>query len=592
MAIMDALIIASAVLGLLIAAWLLSAFRACPEDKVLFISGRGTQPQDRSNRIARTRTWINPLSEKVQELSLTPIHCHIAARLPIGNSATKPLYIQLALALAPGSDDTSLSRAARHFAGLNSAQIAEKLQTLLKDWRVPPPLVPSAASGLSNANLKANSNWSDWISATFAPVGLIVKSWSAVEISESARFSAAVRRTTYDPSLGASSTLESDLSLACRDLDFDDIGEVLTIDLPSNQSTLGAVAVKWFLVTGLNEDIEQFALACDKFLGASGIEANSVLSKIVSDCVHRALKESDGYRLIDVLCESFKNSGAGSSSSGKALAVFVLNALADTASTWRGKLTMMRVCVTSTHTAQKFFSTVTNALTAALPQCGLRYKGFVFLDIDLQTSSLALPANWDDAPSAVPRKFVEFKSRTPVIFDGRIFTVIVSARAELPGAELPGAELPALTEALSKHLSAAMSTPKLRKAVSALEEIVNTVRPDIEQLRSMPDNAENGPLARSIVLSSAVRLIMPTVRLVLSVLETYAEVRNQFVKSCKRHASLTGGTVRQFAVADLDILDENGESIFIVTPSSDDSSSAQETATEALLRLPDKSRAQ
>jgi hypothetical protein len=340
----------------------------------------------------------------------------------------------------------------------------------------------------------------------------------------------------------------------------------------------------------VNDEIDQYAAACDRFLGATGIDANSQLSRIVSDCTHRALSASDGYRMIDRLCESFKNSGADSNSSGKELAVFILSALADTASTWRGKLTMMRLSVSSANAVQKFFSTLTAAMEAALPQCGLKYKALVFIDIDLQTSSLALPTTWDNTSQAVPRNFVQFESRTPITFDGRPLTVIVSAKAELPNlAVLASSESQtALAEVLSWRLTSAMSTAKVTKAVSALEEIWNTARPDIEQLRTPPDRPENSQLARSIILSAALRLIMPTIRLVFAVLEAYAEVRNQFVKSCRRQPDVTGGMVQTFAVRDFDVLDENGGSIFIVTPSSP----APETASEAPLRLPDKSRAQ
>jgi hypothetical protein len=246
MLVAEALTIAAVLSALLVAAWdrLCLSFRPCPADKVLVIRGRsndvsagsgrgagGAVPGEDYVRIARSQTWINPLPQQVAVLALHPVNCHIGARLPLGAFSStgapslKPLYTQLRLMVAPGDDGTSLSRAAAHFAGLDASATSVKLQTLTRELKVPSHLVPPSASGLSDFNLKSNAGWNEWVTSIFKSYGLIVKSWSALEVSQTADLHTLPRRTFYDPAAGATSSLEADLSLACLDLDFDQIGE-------------------------------------------------------------------------------------------------------------------------------------------------------------------------------------------------------------------------------------------------------------------------------------------------------------------------------------------------------------------------------
>ena len=559
----------------------LSSWKTCPANKVLVVRRKNSQEL----RIARQSTWCNPLTEQAAVLNLEAFDVKVSAMVPILlpriGRLTSSIYIKLRIAVKPGEDDISLSQFSHSFAGLETHECASKLEELLVDLQVPPPLVPAQADKLKDEHLPNAREWRMWLADMLEPYGLDLQDWSILALSGAP---GAESHIALDSRQG--DQLESNISNALRYLVFGPVIEQIVVELPSQESTLGAVTVKWLLAVSANKDMDKFAVACDNFMAKTTEQTEAALAAVVSSAMHRALSASDGYKLIDRLCEAFKKSGAGDRSSGKELSVFILNAITDSATTWRGKLTMATVFLTSATTAQKFFTTLVNALENDLSAFGLKYEGLIFCDIDLQTAASTLPQKWNPGDlQSTPRYHTDFAASVQIAFAERLLTAVISARVEQRTTPVSEEAHEAASEVLAANLTAALSTPKATKLISSLEKIWVDVQRELEQIREQAEaQALRAPedtdaISRYIINAAALRLVVPVLKFFFAILEGYAEVRNQFLKNCSQSTRASGGTIQKFALSDFDLLDEDGYSLFGTNESR--VSFARETAAEA-----------
>lgn len=566
-------------------------FRRCPPDRVLVVRSRtksgaaGTAKNTGSFRVTRGEIWINPLTEAVQEVNLSPLEIYVAVSLPSPINVER-LYIQLKVVTAPSPDDDSLARAAGHIGGLDVRRASRKLEELIaaKNPELPLSLVPQSAVDLQTLSLRGRPEWNEWLLSLLKPYGMELKSYSLLEVS---------RRTELQPTPRSQ---EPDVSRACRLLEFDPVCEEVQVEIAASQTQLGAVGITWLLMFNVDPQFDQYRVACENYLDKPAPEVNSHLSGIVSQAMHRALSTCNGYTMIDQLCESYKKYGGDSGkSSGKELAIYMLNAVSDAVSTWRGKLMMMRAWFTSANTAQKFFTTLVQSLEVELSRSGLKFGGLLFKDVDLQTSTIQLPTKWNYTSSFVPTDVIQFSGRTPIVFEGKALTAVIWARVEMPrlkaigiassgaGSDGVASEGAAVSEttvsgSLSHQLTKALATPKVQKLVIAAERLWAELKRDMDELRGVDGTLED-PVTRLIIERAALRLVLPAAKVVLALLDAYAEVRREFIKNCSRAANETGGVGENFALRDFDIVDDKGKTILIASEQS-----VQETGAIALPR--------
>lgn len=566
-------------------------FRRCPPDRVLVVRSRtksgaaGTAKNTGSFRVTRGEIWINPLTEAVQEVNLSPLEIYVAVSLPSPIKVER-LYIQLKVVTAPSPDDDSLARAAGHIGGLDVRRASRKLEESIaaKNPELPLSLVPQSAVDLQTLSLRGRPEWNEWLLSLLKPYGMELKSYSLLEVS---------RRTELQPTPRSQ---EPDVSRACRLLEFDPVCEEVQVEIAASQTQLGAVGITWLLMFNVDPQFDQYRVACENYLDKPAPEVNSHLSGIVSQAMHRALSTCNGYTMIDQLCESYKKYGGDSGkSSGKELAIYMLNAVSDAVSTWRGKLMMMRAWFTSANTAQKFFTTLVQSLEVELSRSGLKFGGLLFKDVDLQTSTIQLPTKWNYTSSFVPTDVIQFSGRTPIVFEGKALTAVIWARVEMPrlkaigiassgagsdGVASEGAAVPETTVsgALSHQLTKALATPKVQKLVIAAERLWAELKRDMDELRGVDGTLED-PVTRLIIERAALRLVLPAAKVVLALLDAYAEVRREFIKNCSRAMNETGGVGENFALRDFDIVDDKGKTILIAPEHS-----VQETGAIALPR--------
>ncbi len=587
-------------------------FRRCPPDRVLVVRSRtkagaaGAAKNTGSFRVTRGEIWINPLTEAVQEVNLSPLEIYVAVSLPSSAINVERLYIHLKVVTAPSPDDDSLARAAGHIGGLDVHRASRKLEELIaaKNPELPLSLVPQSAVDLQSLSLRGRPEWNEWLLSLLKPYGMELKSYSLLEVS---------RRTELQPTPRSQ---EPDVSRACRLLEFDPVCEEVQVEIAASQTQLGAVGITWLLMFNVEPQFDLYRVACENYLDKPAPEVNSHLSGIVSQAMHRALSTCNGYTMIDQLCESYKKYGGDSGkSSGKELAIYMLNAVSDAVSTWRGKLMMMRAWFTSANTAQKFFTTLVQSLEVELSRSGLKFGGLLFKDVDLQTSTIQLPTKWNYTSSFVPTDVIQFSGRTPIVFEGRPLTAVIWARVEMPrlkaigvasggaasggaasggaasdgaasdgaasdGVALEGASVSETTVsgALSHQLTKALATPKVQKLVIAAERLWAELKRDMDELRGVDGTLED-PVTRLIIERAALRLVLPAAKVVLALLDAYAEVRREFIKNCSRAVNETGGVGENFALRDFDIVDHKGNTILTAPEQS-----VQETAAIALPR--------
>lgn len=585
MLMVDVLTLAATV-GALIAAGSY-CFHRCPPDKVLVVRNRtksgasGAGKLTSSFRVTRGEIWINPLTEAVQVINLAPLKIYVSVGLPSGTPDQERLYVHLKVVTAPSPDDDSLGKAAAYLGGMDVYSASHKLERLLaeKQPELPLSLTPQSAADLKNLTLHGRPEWNEWLLSLLKPYGMELKSYSLVEVSRLNELPSAPR------------SQEANISRACRMLEFEPVCESVQVEIASSKTQLGAVGIDWLLMLTVDSQLDQYRVACDRFLDKPEAEVNEHLSTLVSHSMHRALASCNGYTMLDQLCESYKKYGGESGkSSGKELAIYMLNAVADAVSTWRGKLMMMRTWFTSANTAQKFFTTLVQSLEVELSRSGLRFAGLLFKDMDLQTSTIQLPAKWDYSSSFVPTEVVQFSGRTPIAFEGRVFTAVIWARVEIPRVVQPSSDrIPDTAEsavtgfpsdttvsgALSHQLTKALSTPKVQKLVIAAERLWTELRRDMDELRGVNGTLED-PVTRLFIERAALRLVLPAAKVVLALLDAYAEVRREFIKNCSLAAAETGGVGESFALRDFDIVDDRGTTILIAPQPS-----AQETAAIA-----------
>jgi hypothetical protein len=527
-------------------------YRRCPANSALVISSSGQINNTSIKRITKQSTWINPFKDKVFVIDLSAITIPFTLHLPTATKTTAStsgeLLLQCHVTTQIDTMDENIKLAAtKGYA--NKESNAAQLTAIIKKIKVTPERLPvSLESFCTSTREREDSKISKAINEALQQEGFFLYAFEPTSASISGS--------------GSGSDL-SYYSQMLRELKFEPHTSEVKITLPAREPYWGEQTLTWQTTIRPPSSIDQYAVACKNFLNTSSSKADEICYETVSKALSQAVQITGADRLLERALKPLANIPLNTCSCGREAAVMLLNALADSLSTWRGKLAISRLALDTIGTLTRLDKEIDLQTAESFAALGLVLEKISLISVD----SKEQPEPWQEEPSA-DETIIRLELPLPVKLeeDNKEVTLVLKCMVcvERNGQEAIQPETQAeLSKLFTDNLLTALSSTKVPRAVAVVKKLVENIHSKLgEEQEKEPGSKWETRIEDVLKEIGPTGIVFNSVRIIFASLDAYNDVRKKFLASSGPVLHSHKLTIKYFSLADLDLLDQEGKSFF------------------------------
>lgn len=541
-----------------------SPYYICPANSALVISS-GSQINNKTiKRISKKSTWVNPFKDKVQLIDLSAITIPFTLALPTSTTnttrASSELLLRCHVTTQIDSLDDNIKIAAMKGYDDNKEANAAKLKAIIKRVKVNKESLPlSLESFCTNTKVRELSKISKAIEEALQQEGYFLYSFLPTSIAD-AKSSATASTLKVSDDLSYCSQM-------LRELKFEPYIFETKIELPVRQPYWGAQTLTWQITIRPPSSIDQYSVACKTFLNTSTIKAEQIFHESVAKALSQAVQISGADRQLERALSPLASLPLNTCRCGREVAVMLLNALADSLSTWRGKLAISRLALDTIATLTRLDKEIDLQTAEHFAALGLVLEKISLISIN--SKQQAEP--WEEETSA-DETIIRMELPLPIKLeeDNKEVTLILKCLVcvernekeekvgEGEGEKIDNEIQEQLSQLFTENLTTALSSAKVSRAVAVVKKLVENIHANLE------DEEQGGKWETRI--EDIIKDIGPTgivfnsVRILFASLDAYNDVRKRFLASSEPALHTHKITIKYFSLVDLDLLDQEGKS--------------------------------
>lgn len=542
---------------------MISPYYICPANSALVISS-GSQINNKSiKRISKKSTWVNPFKDKVQLIDLSAITIPFTLALPTTNTNTTrtsgELLLRCHVTTQIDSLDDNIKIAAMKGYDDNKEANAAKLKAIIKKIKVNQErLPPSLESFCTNARDRELSKISKAIEEALQQEGFFLYSFLPTSIADAKSSAKADTLKVADDLSYCSQML--------RELKFEPYIFETKIELPVREPYWGAQILTWQITVRPPSSIDQYSLACKTFLNTSTNKAENICHDSVAKALLQAVQVSGADRLLERALSPLANLPLSTCSCGREVAVMLLNALASSLATWRGKLAISRLALDTIATLTRLDKEIDLQTSENFAALGLVMEKISLISIN--SKEQAEP--WKNETSAnetiirlelpLPIKLEENNKDVTLVLKCQVCVERNEKEGKVEAEKIDDKTLDQLSQLFTENLTTALLSAKVSRAVAVVKKLVENIHSKLE------DEEQGGRWETRI--EDTIKDIGPTgivfnsVRILFASLDAYNDVRKRFLASSEPALHSHRLTIKYFSLEDLDLLDQDGKSYF------------------------------
>ena len=530
---------------------MIAFYRRCPANSALVVTTSNQLNNESIKRITKKSTWINPFKEKVLVIDLTALTIPFTLHLP--TTATKTsgeLLLQCHVTTQIDSSDENIRLAATKGYGSNKESNAAKLKAIIERIKVTEEKLPiSLESFCTNATEKEHSKISNAINDALQEEGFFLYSFIPTSASLSGFGSCFPAGT------------QSYYSQLLSELRFEQYISEIKIVLPHHEPYWGEQTLTWQTTVRPPSSIDQYAVACKTFLNTTSNQADEICHETVAKALSQAVQITAADKLLERALKPLANLPLNKYSSGREAAVMLLNALADSLSSWRGKLAISRLALDTIGTLTRLDKEIDLQTAESYAALGLVLEKITLISID----SKEQPEPWQAEPSA-DETVIRLELPLPIKLeeDDKEVTLILKCivSVEHNGQEAIEPERQAeLSKLLTDNLLTALSSAKVPRAVAVVKKLVENIHSKLVKEEEEAGSKWETRIEDVIKEIGPTSIVFNSVRIIFASLDAYNDVRKKFLASSETVLHSHKLTIKYFSLADLDLLDKDGKSL-------------------------------
>ncbi len=519
-------------------------YRRCPNGSVLLIVKGGSSNVPSIRRIVRTGTWFNAILERAVTFDLSQVSLPITLKLSTANAMD--LYMHCQLTTQVEDLDSSIKVAA--IKGYGATEVREKqLKKIVERMPVTPDMLPvSMESFFTLLEERERSLVFQKLSETLMEDGFRLCSIAPRSITKS--------KTIID--MGSDESLCSKM---LKGLNFEANELEIKIEIPARSPYWGLLYATWQVVFRAPSSLQQFYLCCGTFLDTNSLREQELLTAAVDEAIHNAFLVSGSGDFLERALKPLANLPLNFSC-GREAAVALLNVLADSLSSWRGKLSMSRLALDGMSTLIRFDKEIDLQAERSFSTLGLRLEKISLLSLQSNEKSIA----WQGEPDGA-ETILRPELSVPIKVDAEEMTLLIKCVICLEplnnGDRLNSNHNQAELEQLIKvRLQNAFLSPKVPQTLRILKRQAENIQSQFE--RTEPAAAWGVRLEHCLKSLGPASLAFGIVRILFASLETYADVRKRFLAESNNELLSHGLDLKYFTLVDIDLLDSESKSVF------------------------------
>lgn len=537
-------------------------YHRCPANSALVVSSSSQLNNKSIKRITKQSTWINPFKDKVFVIDLSAITIPFTLHLPTATKTTAApsgeLLLQCHVTTQIDSMDENIKLAAtKGYADKKSN--AAQLTAIIKRIKVTPERLPvSLESFCTSTREREESKISQAINEALQQEGFFLYSFEPTSVS--------ISGSSSGSSSSSSSGSGSDLSYCSqmlRELKFEPYISEVKITLPAREPYWGEQTLTWQTTIRPPSSIDQYAVACKNFLNTSSSKADEICYETVSKALSQAVQITGADRLLERALKPLANIPLNTCSCGREAAVMLLNALADSLSTWRGKLAVSRLALDTISTLTRLDKEIDLQTAESFAALGLVLEKISLIAVDSKDKS----EPWQEEPSA-DETIIRLELPLPVKLeeDNKEVTLVlkcmVSVERNGQDAIQPETQTE-LSKLFTDNLLTALSSTKVPRAVAVVKKLVENIHSKLgEEQEKEPGSKWETRIEDVLKEIGPTGIVFNSVRIIFASLDAYNDVRKKFLASSGPVLHSHKLTIKYFSLADLDLLDQEGKSFF------------------------------
>lgn len=352
---------------------------------------------------------------------------------------------------------------------------------------------------------------------------------------------------------------ESQCSKMLKGLNFEPNQLEIKIEIPARSPYWGVLSLTWQVVFRAPSSQQQFYLCCGTFLETNSLREQELLTAAVYEAIHNAFLVSGTGDFLERALTPLANLPLNFSC-GREAAVALLNVLADSLSSWRGKLSMSRLALDGMLTLMRFDKEIDLQAERSFSTLGLRLEKISLLSIQSNEKSIA----WQGEPDGA-ETILRPELSVPVKVDSDEMTLLIKCVVCLEplnnGDRLnPNHNQTELEQLIKVRLQNAFLSPKVPQTLRILKRQAENIQPQFEHTE--PAAAWDVRLEHCLKSLGPASLVCGIVRIVFASLETYADVRKRFLAESNNELLSHGLDLKYFTLVDFDLLDSESKSVF------------------------------
>ncbi len=540
---------------------MISFYHHCPANSALVVSSSSQSNSESIKRIAKKSTWINPFKETVQIIDLSALTIPFTLHLPTKTTTSGQFLLLCHVTVQIDSLDEKIRLAATKGYGANKKSNEAKLKTIIEKIKVTEEKLPiSLESFCTNANGREHSKISNALNDVLEEEGFFLYSFAPTSASLSGSSLGAGSSSKEAASLVAA---QSAYSQMLGELKFEPCISDIKVILPAHEPYWGEQVLTWQTTVRPPSSVDQYAVACKNFLNTSSSKADEICYKTVSKALSQAVQITGADRLLERALKPLANIPLNTCSCGREAAVMLLNALAASLSTWRGKLAVSRLALDTISTLTRLDKEIDLQTAESFAALGLVLEKISLISID----SKEQPEPWKEAPSA-DETVIQLELPLPVKLeeDNKEVTLVLKCMVcvERNGTEEISPETQGeLSQLFKDNLLTALSSTKVPRAIGVVKKLVENIHSKLgEEQEKEPGSKWETRIEDVLKEIGPTGIVFNCVRIIFASLDAYNDVRKKFLAQSETVLNSHKLTIKYFSLADLDLLDQEGKSFF------------------------------
>lgn len=541
-------------------------YHHCPANSALLVTSNNQSNIESIKRIAKKNTWINPFKERVQIIDLSALTIPFTFHLPTKITTSGQLLLQCHVTTQIDSSDENIRLAASKGYCDNKKSNEAKLKAIIERIKVTEEKLPiSLESFCTNSTEREHSKITTAINDALQEEGFFLYSFAPTLALMSGFGSCLPSGTSSGSNTKTSANSIADQSAYSQmlgELKFEPYTSEVKITLPAHEPYWGEQTLTWQTTIRPPSSIDQYAVACKTFLNTSSSKADEICYETVSRALLQAVQITGADRLLQRALKPLANIPLNTCSCGREAAVMLLNALADSLSTWRGKLAVSRLALDTISTLTRLDKEIDLQTAESFAALGLVLEKISLISVD----SKEQPEPWQEEPSAgetiirlelpLPVKLEEDKKEVTLILKCMVCVEGNGQEAIQPETQTE------LSKLFTDNLLTALSSTKVPRAVAVVKKLVENIHSKLGEEETEPGSKWETKIEDVLKEIGPTGIVFNSVRIIFASLDAYNDVRKKFLAGSAPVLHLHKLTIKYFSLADLDLLNQEGKSFF------------------------------